>query len=62
MRARVYFKHVSPNIIYSRGRGFEAYVRFTKEASKDAHTNSGELVATCVGSKLYLANTMIQIA
>ena len=59
MRKRIYFKHVSADVINQRGRGFAAYVQFTKEALKNAQTTYGIHVATCIGNKLYDTNTMI---
>ena len=59
MRKRIYFKHVSADVINQRGRGFAAYVQFTKEALKNAQTTCGIHVATCIGNKLYDTNTMI---
>ena len=60
MRKRIYFKHVSADVINQRGRGFAAYIQFTKEALKNAQTICGTHIATCIGNKLYDANTMIQ--
>ena len=59
MRKRIYFKHVRADVINQRGRGFAAYVQFTKEALKNAQTTYGIHVATCIGNKIYDTNTMI---